>query len=147
MSCSCSYVPRCSCRPAHVSSVPLRYFVYDYACASNEWSFDSGLNARVLELIAKHAKGRPCLVFCATQKGTTACAEAILKSAAAMNKPDIFVTSEKQKRQLQDAATKMPDGVRRMIQSGVGIHHGNMNAKDRAMIEAMFKASQLGVVW
>lgn len=78
--------------------VPLEYLVYDYPCRSaNTFMFDNSLNGHLLELIRRHASGRPVIVFNPTRKSAQQAAKAVADNIRQMGLTDSVVTSDQQR--------------------------------------------------
>ena len=109
-------------------AVKLQKIVYGYKPSNeNDFSFDNQLNAKLVEVIAKHSLGKPVLIFCATRNSCQFTAKFL-----SANVREKGTTLKLKDRELSN-----------LIKTGVGYHHAGLTYADRKQIEAAFLSGDL----
>lgn len=122
--------------------VALTTHVLGFDSKGSGFMFERFLSARVYEVIARYASGRPTLVFCASRNGVKSTAEAVVRDGGSL-----LVTKPQQRIALADAARRVSDGkLRDCLLRGVGFHSAGETAGDRAVIERLFLGGYLPVL-
>ena len=129
--------------------VPLTVEVRGYAPAPNDFLFDRRLTEHLFGVIAERSRGRPALVFCASRAGAAGAAAAVARGAAAAaagGAPSALLRNPPHLARLTAAAAAArAPGLAAALGRGVGFHHAAMEPKDRAAVEALFRAGDLPV--
>ncbi|KAN0059871.1 ATP-dependent DNA helicase MER3 [Thecaphora frezii] len=130
----------------------LQKFVYGYQQTKDEFSFQSSLNHKLFDLIVKHSKGRPSLVFVSTRKATVQAAEAVAERYRKMQeevRPDQLpwprpaVSSSL----LSGGSGGFADpSLDRLASLGISFHHAGLSFEDRREVERRFLAEEIRVL-
>ncbi|KAK2802099.1 hypothetical protein FQN50_007463 [Emmonsiellopsis sp. PD_5] len=120
--------------------VKLQKFVYGYQSNVNDFAFDKYCETKLPEVIERHSKKKPIMIFCCTRNSAIATSKNLAKLWASTN------TSCR----LWGSPTK-PIGVQNpelkaTISSGVAFHHAGLDAGDRHAVESGFLAGQINVI-
>ena len=133
--------------PAHRESfgeefrpVKLQKFVYGYECNGNDFYFDKLLDSKLPNLISKHTRRNPILVFCFTRKSCESTAAVLAEYVSGRPEDDkLWAMPSKRipviNRELQE-----------IVQFGVAFHHAGLDVQDRNTVEQQFLKGQLGVI-
>lgn len=123
--------------------VQIERHVYSYKRnVSNDFAFDSILNFKLYDILAKHMEGKPALVFCPTRKSALKAAETITNNLkVVMNRrgnvpwqrPNINTSFRN-------------SSLTRIVEYGVAIHHAGMDLDDRKSVEMLFLQGVIRVV-
>ncbi|XP_031470619.1 probable ATP-dependent DNA helicase HFM1 isoform X2 [Phasianus colchicus] len=123
--------------------VKLRKIVLGFPCSGSltEFKFDLTLNYKIASVIQAYSDQKPVLVFCATRKG-------VQQAASVLSKDAKFLLSVEQKQRLQKSANSLKDSkLRDLLMYGVAYHHAGMELSDRKIIEGVFTAGDLPVLF
>lgn len=117
--------------------VVLRHHVYSfYNKFNNEFQMDALFNTRLVELINKHSKGKPVLIFCPTRQSTIVTARHIALHDHEMNN----TSSKRSNIKLQDKQ------LSEIAQKGIAFHHAGLSMTDRSVIEDKFTNGDIKVL-
>ncbi|EPQ25851.1 uncharacterized protein PFL1_06526 [Pseudozyma flocculosa PF-1] len=131
---------------------PLQKFVYSYPPGKDEFSFQNSLNHKLYDLILRHSRGRPSLVFVSTRKATAQAAEIIAEryrktegelrdgAPAGLPWPKPRPTSRAPKAAFADAA------LDRLASLGIAFHHAGLSYEDRKEVERRFLSEEIRVL-
>ncbi|CAI8023476.1 Probable ATP-dependent DNA helicase HFM1, partial [Geodia barretti] len=78
--------------------VRLRKVVLSYPSSTSDFKFNLSLNYRLSSVIHTYSDQKPCLVFCATRKGTQQAAATLVKDAR-------FIMNSEHKKRLNASST------------------------------------------
>ncbi|XP_051026477.1 probable ATP-dependent DNA helicase HFM1 isoform X2 [Acomys russatus] len=123
--------------------VKLQKVVLGFPCGSNqtEFKFDLALNYKVYSVIRTYSDQKPTLVFCATRKGVQQAASVLVNDAK-------FMVTVEQKLRLQKSAYSIRDSkLKDILVRGVAYHHAGMELSDRKLVEGLFTAGDLPVLF
>uniref|UniRef100_A0A3B3RKF1 Probable ATP-dependent DNA helicase HFM1 n=1 Tax=Paramormyrops kingsleyae TaxID=1676925 RepID=A0A3B3RKF1_9TELE len=123
--------------------VKLRKLVLGFPCGTNQtdFKFDLSLNYKMANIIQTYSDQKPTLVFCSTRKG-------VQQSASVLAKDARFIMSVEQKQRLMKYANSLLDSkLKDLITHGVGFHHAGIDVSDRKIIEDVFTAGDLPVLF
>ncbi|XP_030630596.1 probable ATP-dependent DNA helicase HFM1 [Chanos chanos] len=123
--------------------VKLRKVVLGFPCGSHqtEFKFDLSLNYKMANIIQTYSDQKPTLVFCSTRKG-------VQQSAAVLAKDARFIMSTDHKQRLMKYASSLLDSkLRDLVLCGIGYHHAGVDVSDRKVIEELFTAGDLPVLF
>ncbi|XP_031410613.1 probable ATP-dependent DNA helicase HFM1 isoform X3 [Meleagris gallopavo] len=123
--------------------VKLRKIVLGFPCSDSqtEFKFDLTLNYKIASVIQAYSDQKPVLVFCATRKG-------VQQAASVLSKDAKFLLNVEQKQRLQKSANSLKDSkLRDLLMYGVAYHHAGMELSDRKIIEGVFTAGDLPVLF
>ncbi|KAI9178764.1 ATP-dependent DNA helicase MER3 [Blastocladiella emersonii ATCC 22665] len=116
----------------------------------SSWFFDRMMDERLPLLIRQHAKGKPCLVFCATRKATESAAKAILAESATCppgSPGHELVRTAAHAAALDQASQGVHDAtLRDLVKHGLAFHHAGLSQHDRQTVERLFLASHIAAV-
>ncbi|KAK2784145.1 Sec63 [Onygenales sp. PD_12] len=120
--------------------VKLQKFVYGYQSNANDFAFDKHCETKLPDIIERHSKKKPIMIFCCTRNSAIATSKNLAKLWASTN-PSC---------RLWGSPTK-PIGVQNpelkaTISSGVAFHHAGLDADDRHAVESRFLAGQINVI-
>ncbi|GAA6026781.1 hypothetical protein JCM8097_005857 [Rhodosporidiobolus ruineniae] len=128
----------------------LQKFVYGYPKKDNDFAFANVLSFKLHDLIKQHASGKPVLVFCATRKGCTQAADALVKeykaslSSSSRTAGGGLAWPKPPRAQAQyKTSDKHLAGL---LESGVAVHHAGMEVNDRRLVESLFIEGGVSVV-
>lgn len=109
--------------------VKLKHHIYSFPNKfNNDFQMDALFNTKLRDLIYKHSKGKPVLIFCPTRQSTIATARYIAQRYNEFRTSTKGVSNMRiQDRQLEDVAIK-----------GVAFHHAGLSMADRAEVEHKF---------
>ncbi|QSS63303.1 hypothetical protein I7I51_00360 [Histoplasma capsulatum] len=120
--------------------VKLQKFVYGYHSNGNDFVFDKACEARLPEVLEKHSKKKPTMIFCCTRNSAIATSKYLAKLWTSMNPPN----------RLWNGPTR-PVAVQNLelgatISAGVAFHHAGLDACDRHAVENGFLSGQINVI-
>ncbi|EXJ61171.1 uncharacterized protein A1O5_11963 [Cladophialophora psammophila CBS 110553] len=120
--------------------VQLKKHVYGFDVKSNDFAFDSMLTHQIPEIIAKHGRGKPVMVFCPTRRASVTTAKVMADTWSSSNPSQRPWSAPG--RQLTLAS---PD-LKTTSVAGVAFHHGGLSASDRHTIENAFLNGQINII-
>lgn len=120
--------------------VVLQRHVYGFENNGNDFAFDSFLDTKLPNLVAKHTKGKPIMVFCFTRKS---CESTAAKLAEWWTKSSIA-----------DRAWPQPDrkvavgnkDLQALVSRGVAFHHAGLDLQDRLAVEKEYLKGGISVI-
>ncbi|EQL32969.1 hypothetical protein BDFG_04949 [Blastomyces dermatitidis ATCC 26199] len=120
--------------------VKLQKFVYGYQGNGNDFAFDKACEGRLPEVMEKHSKKKPIMIFCCTRNSAIATSKYLGKLWTSTNPP----------RRLWSGPTKpvvvQNPELRATISTGVAFHHAGLDASDRHAVESGFLSGQINVI-
>jgi ATP-dependent DNA helicase HFM1/MER3 len=120
--------------------VMLQKHVYGYTGSPNEYAFDKFLDSKLPQLITKHTKHKPIMIFCFTRKS---CEETAAKLAA------FWAESRITARSWPAPSYKAVVGeplLLELVGKAVAFHHAGLNVEDRAAVEKGFLNGAINVI-
>ncbi|OAX80744.1 hypothetical protein ACJ72_04918 [Emergomyces africanus] len=120
--------------------VKLQKFVYGYQGNGNDFAFDKACEARLPEVMEKHSKKKPIMIFCCTRNSAIATSKYLAKLWTSTNPPNRLWSSSSKPIGVQN-----PD-LRATILAGVAFHHAGLDAGDRHAVESGFLSGQINVI-
>ncbi|PGH33745.1 ATP-dependent DNA helicase HFM1/MER3 [[Emmonsia] crescens] len=120
--------------------VKLQKFVYGYQGNGNDFAFDKACEARLPEVMEKHSKKKPIMIFCCTRNSSIATSKYLAKLWASTNPRSRLWSSPTQPVEVQN-----PE-LRATISAGVAFHHAGLSASDRYAVESGFLSGQINVI-
>ncbi|KAK7544231.1 Sec63 Brl domain-containing protein [Phyllosticta citribraziliensis] len=120
--------------------VPLQKHVVGYSNAYNDYSFDSVLNSKLPQVVAKYSHKKPIMVFCFTKKSCEQSAKALAKWWAESNPRNRYWDPPRKLPPLADHQ------LRDCASSGVAYHHAGLDLSDRQGVEKAYLNGDLNVI-
>ncbi|OAP54666.1 hypothetical protein AYL99_11114 [Fonsecaea erecta] len=120
--------------------VELNKHVYGFEAKSNDFAFESMLTHQIPDIIAKHGRGKPVMVFCSTRRAAATTAKMLA---------DMWSTSrplERLWRGPEKPLSLTSSDLKATAVAGVAFHHGGVLASDRQTIENAFLDGQISVI-
>ena len=122
--------------------VKLQKHVYGFDCGQgdNAHVFDRFLDQKLPNLLAKHTRRKPILVFCFTRKSCEQTAQKL---------GECWVSSSVDGKLWAAPSARIPainPILQEVLRWGVAFHHGGLDQQDRRSVERAFLGGQLGVV-
>ncbi|GMF97587.1 unnamed protein product [[Candida] boidinii] len=121
-------------------AVSLKKHVYGYSTSSsnNNFQFDSFLNGKLIEIITKHSKGKPIMIFCPTRSSAISTARYLADngkfypsySKGSQTNPNILLSKE----------------LKVLTERCVAYHHAGLAYNERIAIENMFIEGKVKVI-
>ncbi|KAG2226925.1 hypothetical protein INT45_010204 [Circinella minor] len=109
------------------------------------FSFESKMDWKLLDMITKHSKGRPVLIFCSTRKSAQSSCEVLLKLMNQKNIQSLGSTSH----EIIDTSKIKDKKLADFLMKGVGFHHGmlpGLETSDRQLVEQLFIQRKIRIV-
>ncbi|KAI7853861.1 P-loop containing nucleoside triphosphate hydrolase protein [Circinella umbellata] len=103
------------------------------------FSFESKMDWKLLDMINKHSKGRPVLIFCSTRKSAQSSCEVLLKL---MNQKNIQSLGH----EIVDTSKIKDKKLADYLMKGVGFHHAGLETSDRQLVEQLFIQRKIRIV-
>ncbi|TIB74309.1 hypothetical protein E3Q23_02738 [Wallemia mellicola] len=123
--------------------VQVERHVYSYKRnVSNDFAFDSMLNFKLYDILAKHMEGKPALIFCPTRKSALKAAETIANNLKVIINRRGNVPWQRPNINTSFRNTSLS----RIVDYGVAIHHAGMDLDDRKSVEMLFLQGVIRVV-
>lgn len=119
--------------------VKLEKHVYGFNFGSNDFGMDHMLRKQIPEMINKHGRRKPTMVFCMTRKSSMSTAADLASFWANSRRQQPWPAPK------QTAAVGDPD-LRKIISAGVAFHHGGLSADDRFAVEQEFLQGNISVI-
>ncbi|KAI9323195.1 Sec63 Brl domain-containing protein [Dichotomocladium elegans] len=120
--------------------VKLNRIVYGYTFkGDNMFAFEKMLDWKLLDVIKKHSKDKPVLIFCSTRKSAQSSCEILLKMA---KKQGIECFSQEP----ENSAVLKDKKLQEFVKQGIGYHHAGLDVQDRTTIESLFLNRSIRVV-
>ncbi|EXJ81563.1 hypothetical protein A1O1_07627 [Capronia coronata CBS 617.96] len=120
--------------------VVLNKHVYGFEAKCNDFGLGELLTPHIPNVIAKHGKGKPVMIFCPTRRACVTTARMLA---------DLWTGSHSSQRLWRGPDRPLsfsnPE-VRATSGAGVAIHHGGLTAEDRRGIEQAFLEGQINVL-
>ncbi|PGH04665.1 ATP-dependent DNA helicase HFM1/MER3 [Blastomyces parvus] len=120
--------------------VKLQKFVYGYQGNGNDFAFDKACEGRLPEVMEKHSRKKPIMIFCCTRNSAIATSKYLAKLWTSTNPP----------RRLWSGPTKpvvvQNPELRATISTGVAFHHAGLDVSDRHAVENGFLSGQINVI-
>ena len=132
-----------------------------YPPKGNDWSFQSQLNFKLMELVKQYASGKPSVshlspigflassgvvhIFCNTRKGCTQSAEALAKEyreLLASNRTNQLPWPKPPRLVVKPMDSKLAN----LMEIGIAAHHAGMDNSDRRLIEEGFINGSISIV-
>lgn len=126
---------------------PLTKIVYGYQGPPDQWSFQTTLNSKLLQVVSEHASDKPTLIFVPTRKATTQAAQALQQSYHR------YIDDKKSSR--QPPWTVPPNAacaqyhdikLRELSTLGIAFHHAGLDLDDRKLVEEKFLKGSIRVL-
>ncbi|CAK9438230.1 uncharacterized protein LODBEIA_P24840 [Lodderomyces beijingensis] len=117
-------------------AVKLEQVVYGFKPINeNEFSFDLFLSSKLIEVITKHSKNKPVLIFCPTRSSCQNTAKFLLEN---------FISKRAKLNLNSNSKLKLKDGdLMGYARGGVGYHHAGLVYADRKQIESAFSSGEI----
>lgn len=119
--------------------VKLERHVYGYPQKGNDFMFEVLLNHKLLDIISKHAQGKPTVIFSGTRKGCSSAAK-ILTSALSANSANWPWRPPGKEYDFKNAELAL------YVRKGVAFHHAGLDPSDRSLVESLFSRGEVPVV-
>ncbi|KAK8165413.1 LOW QUALITY PROTEIN: putative DEAD/DEAH box DNA helicase [Phyllosticta citrichinensis] len=113
--------------------VPLQKHVVGYSNAYNDYSFDSVLNTKLPQVVAKYSHKKPIMVFCFTKKSCELSAKALASWWAESNPRNRY----------WDPPRKLPPLADHQLRA---YHHAGLDLSDRQGVEKAYLNGDLNVI-
>ncbi|OJD22418.1 hypothetical protein ACJ73_06234 [Blastomyces percursus] len=120
--------------------VKLQKFVYGYQGNGNDFAFDKACEGRLPEVIEKHSKKKPIMIFCCTRNSAIATSKSLAKLWTSTNPPRRLWGGP-----AKHVVVQNPE-LRAIISTGVAFHHAGLDASDRHAVESGFFSGQFNVI-
>ncbi|KAL9933442.1 hypothetical protein V8E36_007618 [Tilletia maclaganii] len=124
-------------RPCQLSKI-----VFGYPKMKDDFAFTGSLNKHLLGLVKEHGKGKPCLIFVSTRKGTVQAADAVAKEFMDLEKERAPLPWSKPTSSLRVQDPKLAE----LGSYGIAFHHAGMEIDDRRAVEQAFLNSDIKVL-
>ncbi|KLJ06907.1 hypothetical protein EMPG_17602 [Blastomyces silverae] len=120
--------------------VKLQKFVYGYQGNGNDFAFDKACEGRLPEVMEKHSKKKPIMIFCCTRNSAIATSKYLAKLWTSTNPPRRLWSSP-----TKPVVVQNPE-LGATISTGVAFHHAGLDASDRYAVESGFLSGQINVI-
>jgi ATP-dependent DNA helicase HFM1/MER3 len=120
--------------------VKLQKHVYGFEGHTNDFAFERILDKKMPDLIMKHTKGKPMMIFCFTRKSCESTAAKLAEWWVALK-----VTERPWPIPTQRIAVCSKE-LRDVVSHGVAFHHAGLDAEDRTAIENAFLRGGISVI-
>ncbi|OQV03306.1 Sec63 Brl domain-containing protein [Cladophialophora immunda] len=120
--------------------VELKKHVYGFEAKGNDFAFESMLTHQIPEIIERHGRGKPVMVFCSTRRASVTTAKVLA---------DMWSTSHSLQRPWRGSGKQLPftsSELKATTVAGVAFHHGGVSAEDRRSIENAFLDGLINVI-
>lgn len=118
--------------------VSLKKHVYGFSFYNNKNEFqkDAFYNTQLCEIILKHWKQKPVLIFCPTRSSTISTAKYLVK---------YFLTNQLTKSTSQNF--KIDDNaLKECVCKGIAFHNAGLSLKDRSIVEENFRSGTIKIL-
>ena len=127
--------------------VRLETAVLGFPSPRNPWFFEKDLNRHLLDVVQQYGGFRPTIVFCASRKGAQEAAQAVVDGAVRRFGPEGLAQAPNQAARLREAAQSVHDKrLAKALAQGCCWHHAALDARDRGLVESLFRAGALPVL-
>ena len=127
--------------------VRLETAVLGFPSPRNPWFFEKDLNRQLLDVALQYGGFRPTIVFCASRRGAQEAAQAVVDGAVRRFGPGGLAQAPNQAAQLREAAQSVRDKrLAKALAQGCCWHHAALDARDRGLVESVFRAGALPVL-
>ena len=121
--------------------VKLKKHVYGYdGQRGNDYMFDKILDGKLPNLIQKHSKGKPIMVFCFTRKS---CENTAAMLAEGWTRSKVTDRAWPAPTRKVSVASKQ---LQEVVGSGVAFHHAGLDSPDRLAIESGYLKGEISVI-
>ncbi|KAL9001327.1 MAG: hypothetical protein Q9169_000218 [Polycauliona sp. 2 TL-2023] len=135
------HVPACRERfGEEFRPVKLQKHVYGLSFTGNDWGFDKVCDPKLPEIITKHSRKKPIMVFCITRKATVSTAKLLANWWSIKSARERQWAGPTFKLAAQD-----PD-LKETLSAGVAFHHAGLDPTDRHVVEKGFLEGQVNVI-
>ncbi|KMU87670.1 ATP-dependent DNA helicase MER3 [Coccidioides immitis H538.4] len=107
--------------------VKLQKFVYGYQSNGNDFVFEKVCDSKLPEVISKHSRRKPIMIFCCTRHSAISTSKNLAKLWTATNAPGRLWNSPKK-----------PIIVQNQDLKGVAFHHAGLDTSDRHAVEMAY---------
>ena len=130
--------------------VKLTTTVKGFQKTNSDFLFDRRLTEKVWPVLMEFSRGKPSLVFCPSRAGSATAALHVTREAvraAGASRPSSFLRDPAHHARLVQASQNLADNqLKECLLAGVGYHHAAMDPAERAVVESLFRASDLAVL-
>ncbi|KAF2674280.1 P-loop containing nucleoside triphosphate hydrolase protein [Microthyrium microscopicum] len=123
-------------RPVRLQKVVCGY----RSTTTNMFAFDKMLASKLQEVIQKHSRKKPIMVFCSTRKNAEATAKQLAQWWKNTNSPQRFWTGPRSPIPTRDKS------LQECVQAGVAFHHAGLDVSDRTSVEQNYLAGEINVI-
>ncbi|PGH02716.1 hypothetical protein AJ80_08813 [Polytolypa hystricis UAMH7299] len=120
--------------------VKLQKFVYGYQSNGNDFVFDKVCEAKLPEMIAKHSRKKPIMIFCCTRNSCIATSKYLAKVWSSTSSRERSWSSPTKTIAIQNA------DLRATVSCGVAFHHAGLDSSDRHSVETGFLEGHVSVI-
>ncbi|KAI9244847.1 Sec63 Brl domain-containing protein [Phascolomyces articulosus] len=105
------------------------------------FSFESKMDWKLFDMIQKHSKGKPVLIFCSTRKSAQSSCEVLLKLMDKKNIQSLGTSN-----MTIDITNVKDKKLTEFLQKGIGFHHAGLESSDRQLVEQLFTQRKIRIV-
>jgi ATP-dependent DNA helicase HFM1/MER3 len=119
--------------------VKLTKHVCGYSGNTNDFAFESSLDHKLPEVIAKYSERKPIMIFCMTRNSTVSTAKMLA----------LWWSANVQRRYWSEPSKPLNiqnQELRNCVASGVAFHHAGLDAGDRLNVEKAFLEGDVNVI-
>ncbi|EER23433.1 DEAD/DEAH box helicase family protein [Coccidioides posadasii C735 delta SOWgp] len=120
--------------------VKLQKFVYGYQSNGNDFVFEKVCDSKLPEVISKHSRRKPIMIFCCTRHSAISTSKNLAKLWTATNAPGRLWNSPKKPIIVQNQDLKAT------VSTGVAFHHAGLDTSDRHAVEMAYLQGHISVI-
>jgi replicative superfamily II helicase len=120
--------------------VKLEKHVYGYDRSGNDFAYDQFLDSKLPDVIAKHTKCKPMMIFCFTRKSCESTAAKLAEWWTQCRPSDRAWPQPEARTAVGNA------DLQDLVLRGVAFHHAGLNLEDRSAIESAFLKGGISVI-
>ncbi|KAH0833684.1 hypothetical protein AYO21_04430 [Fonsecaea monophora] len=120
--------------------VKLKKHVYGFEPKGNDFAFESMLTNQIPDIIAKHGRAKPVMVFCSTRRASVTTAKVLAEMWSTAHPLQHLWKGPRKQLCLMNPDLKATSAA------GVAFHHGGVSAADRHIIENAFLEGEINVI-